>query len=114
MRAWLSFFRDHSAWTAFFDPVSNPNVESYIAVPCGGGETQRLRVGDTINVGSGQTSPVLIAVDCLVDLGLTTFEVPLIACGEVTGSSAVVGFARIEIDAVVVAGEPKGITLHGL
>lgn len=103
-----------SAWTAYFAAANVTNVEDYIAVPCGGGETQRLRVGDTINVGSGQATPLLQNVDCLVDSGLTTFEVPLIPCGEVTGPRPVMGFARIEIDAVVVAGEPKGITLHGL
>lgn len=40
---------------------------------------------------------------------------PLIPCGEAALFEAeVVGFARIEIDSVVISGTPNGIWLHGL
>lgn len=101
-------------WSAFFQSASNPHIADYFHVPCGGGESQRLAIGDMINLANGQSSPLLNAVQCLVLNGHTTFTIPLVPCGLTQSPAAVVGFARIEIDSVVVAGAPKGILLHGL
>lgn len=104
-----------SAWTAFFEEATTFAVGTYFPEECGGGASQRVRVGDMISINNGQIAPLLNAVSCLLADGQTTFTVPLIPCAQPVDLLAeVVGFARIEIDAVVTSGTPKGITLHGL
>lgn len=103
-------------WSSFFQAAANSNINDYFPAACGGGLTQRLGVGDTINLGNGQVAPLLLAVECTIADGQTIFTVPLVSCelGEFPAAAAVTGFAKIQIDSVVTVGLPKGVFLHGI
>jgi hypothetical protein len=110
---------DNSGWTGFFDSASQNDVLEYMpAAPgCqGGGEQQFIRVGDVINVGNGQTTPLLRAVECAIEYwGTTIFTIPIIECGHAYNQpKEVLGFAKIEVEDVIHSGSPKGIWLHGV
>ena len=110
---------DNSGWTGFFDSASNSNVMDYMpAAPgcTGGGEQQFIRVGDIIEIGNGQTTPLLRAVECAIEYwGTNIFTIPIIECGHAYNQGqAVLGFAKIEVDFVEHTGSPKGIWLHGI
>lgn len=108
---------NNSAWTSFFLGNTNNNtVGSYINSPCGGGDTQFIKVGDDINLNNGQSTPLLRDIQCLLDNGMNTFVIPIVPCagGTYNQDKPVVGFAKIEIDSVRSTGSPKGIWLHGI
>lgn len=106
---------DNSAWTAFFDSASNSNIDDYFPSPCGGGVEQLITVGDIINLGNGQVTPLFNAVECLVNAGVNVFTIPIVECvGAFNQPKKVVGFAKIEVDFVVSQGSPKGLWLQGL
>jgi Flp pilus assembly protein TadG len=106
---------NNSGWTAFFESASNNNIDHYFPAPCGGNVQQMIKVGDVINLGNGQTTPLLNTVQCLVNAGQHTFTIPIVECvGTFNQAKKVVGFAKIEVDYVIASGSPKGIWLRGL
>jgi hypothetical protein len=110
---------DNSAWTAFFDSASNSNIDDYFPAlghpACGEGVEELITVGDIINLGNGQVTPLLRAVQCLLDEGMNEFTIPIVECvGNFNQPKKVVGFAKIVVDYVVETGTGHGIWLHGL
>lgn len=106
---------DNSAWTAFFESASNNNIEHYFPSPCGGNYRQTINVGNIINLGNGEVTPLLGKVQCLLNNGVRVFTIPIVECvGAFNQAKKVVGFAKVEVDYVVATGSPKGIWLHGL
>jgi hypothetical protein len=110
---------DNSAWTAFFESASNAHIDNYfpaVGSPrCGDGVQQLIKVGDIINLGNGQVSPLLRAVNCALSNGINTFTIPIVECvGNFNQPKKVVGFAKIVVDYVVETGTNHGIWLHGL
>ncbi len=107
---------DNSAWTGFFDGRSNTAVSRFFPTECDGdGKVQAIWIGDTIQIGNGQVSPLLDAVDCMYDLGLTRHIIPIVNCnGNFNQTRQVVGFATIEVDYVIRTGNQKGIYLHAI
>jgi Flp pilus assembly protein TadG len=95
---------------------SNSHIYPYFPEPCGDGVEQTITVGDAINLGNGQVTPLLNRVECLVNTyGQTQFTIPIVECdGNFNQAKTVVGFAKIEVDFVISTGSPKGIWLHGL
>lgn len=107
---------DNSAWTGFFDGSSNSAVEQYFPTQCGGtGKVVPVWVDDVIQIGNGQVTPLLNAVDCMFDEGLTQHIIPIVNCdGNFNQTRTVVGFATIEVDYVIRTGDAKGIYLHAI
>lgn len=106
---------DNSGWTAFFINSNAQSVESYIPLPCGGGNIQEIWVGDVINVSNGQTTPLLRAFDCLIDNGMLEHLIPIVPCGgHYNQTKEVRGFATIRLDEVVFSGGSKGISLQAI
>jgi hypothetical protein len=106
---------DNSGWTAFFVNSNVPNVESYVPAPCGAGNVQELWVGDIINVSNGQSTPLLRAIDCLIDEGNYRHLIPIVPCGgHYNQTKEVVGFATIDLESVSVSGGSKGIALQAI
>lgn len=106
---------DNSGWTAFFDVASQNGVSAYFPAPCGGGEVEEIWIGDVINVQNGQTTPLLRAVDCLIDEGMTKHLIPIVPCGgHYNQTKVVLGFASIELEYVKTSGSNKGIDLHAI
>ena len=111
---------NNSAWTAFFQSASNSHIDDYFPRlsgnnPCGEGVQQLIKVNDIINLGNGQVTPLLNCVNDLVNAGMRTFTIPIVECvGNFNQPKKVVGFAKIEVDNVVVNGTNHGIWLHGL
>lgn len=104
---------ENSAWTTFFTNTNTPNVLSFVPEPCGGGGSEDLFVGDYINIGNGQMTPVLRAFDCLIDYGITEHLIPIVSCdGQFNQSKEVLGFATIALQDVVFSGGGEGIVLQ--
>jgi len=106
---------DNSGWTAFFLNSNQQTVESYVPLPCGGGNIENIWVGDHINVSNGQTTPLLRAFDCLIDHGMLEHIIPIVPCGgQFNQTKEVVGFATIRLDEVTTQGGDKGIELQAI
>jgi hypothetical protein len=72
-------------------------------------------VGQDINLINGQSVPLLNAVKCMLDAGITEVLVPITECGgSLNQAREVLGFARFEIVAVRTSGGKKGIDIRGL
>ena len=106
---------DNSGWTAFFVNSNVPNVESYVPSPCGDGNVQEIWVGDIINVSNGQSTPLLEAIDCLIDEHDVRHLIPIVPCGGAFNQTKeVVGFATIDLEEVTTSGGDKGIALQAI
>lgn len=112
---------DNSAFTGFFQTASAQQIEAFFPQDClNGNQTHSdlpyVSVGDFISLLNGQsTGPLLGAVQCLVDLGMTEALVPITECGgQLNQTREVLGFATFEILSVITSGGNKGITIQGL
>ncbi len=107
---------DSSAWTGFFDGANVTNAMEFFPTHCDGeGRVQEIWIGDTINIANGQDTPLLRAIDCLYDAGITEHIIPIVNCdGNFNQTRQVVGFATIIIDDVVITGSAKGVYLHAI
>lgn len=106
---------DNSGWTGFFEGANTPTVESYMPSPCGDGNVQEIWIGDEINVTNGQATPLLRAVDCLIDEGMLEHLIPIVPCGgHYNQTKEVLGFATIVLESVKSSGSKKGIDLHAI
>lgn len=107
---------DNSAWTGFFDGHSNNVVSQFFPTECdGGGKIQEVWIGDTVQIGNGQVTPLLDSVECMFDLGMTRHIIPIVNCdGNFNQTRTVVGFATIDVDNVIRTGNNKGIYLHAI
>ncbi len=106
---------DNSGWTAFFINSNVTNVTSFVPYPCGDGNIEEIWVGDIIQVSNGQSTPLLRAIDCLIDENDLEHIIPIVPCGgQYNQTKEVVGFATIELEEVVTSGGGKGISLQAI
>lgn len=107
---------DNTAWTGFFEGANTSNIGDYFPTECGGdGETVPIvSVGDSITLNNGQESPLLNKVECLVNMGITEFLIPVVDASQFTQTATVVGFVTVVVDSVKTTGNPKGATLHAI
>ena len=112
---------DNSCFTSLTTDSASASTEKSLVPKCGsgggGGQTQTVSIGDSINLDNGQQSTVLQALDDCVKAGQTEFVVPVVgdgACGP--HNSNVVAFARIIIDHVQSTGAAtqKGVYIKGV
>jgi hypothetical protein len=110
----------NSCWTSLDEGSAGADtMKSYLPAACcqgggtcgGGQEGPEVYVGNNISVMNGQADVLLKIIKDCFDQGMTEWEVPIIGCGECTGTMTVQGFATITLDNVVATGNPKYIDL---